>query len=161
MSAHVVVRVSLHRAEMAAALRNPSGPPARFVEQSCQRVESYAKVFCPVDEGRLRNSIGHHVRVEGAAVVGSVGSDLEYAKYVHEGTGIYGPRRQWIYPKRGNVLVFETKGPAGPMQRGQSGAARGSRQVVFARRVRGMPGSPFLVRGLEAGMAGVPIRRFT
>lgn len=46
--------------------------------------ETYAKQECPVDTGRLRNSITHDVdMVEQAAYIGS---NVEYAAYVELGT---------------------------------------------------------------------------
>lgn len=159
MAARVQVKVTLHRAEIARAMRDPSGPAVLFVQRRCDLAVNYSKADCPVDEGRLRNSIHSRVVVEGNQVVGSVGSDLDYARYVHEGTGIYGPRRQFIYPRNGQYLVFEVKRPVGPLPKGKRIAARGSRPVVFARKVRGTPPSPFLVSGLAKAMPGVPIRR--
>lgn len=44
--------------------------------------EGYAKDECPVDTGRLRNSITH--AVEGDAVY--IGTNVEYAPYVELGT---------------------------------------------------------------------------
>lgn len=44
--------------------------------------EGYAKRLCPVDTGRLRNSISH--AVEGDAVY--IGTNVEYAPYVEMGT---------------------------------------------------------------------------
>ena len=46
--------------------------------------EGYAKKECPVDTGRLRNSITHVVR-EGEKSV-YIGSNVEYAPYVELGT---------------------------------------------------------------------------
>lgn len=54
-----------------------------------------------VDTGRLRNSIAHQV-VEGEKAV-YVGTNSEYAAYVHEGTGKYAtggggtPKERWVY----------------------------------------------------------------
>lgn len=54
-----------------------------------------------VDTGRLRNSIAHQV-VEGEKAV-YVGTNSEYAIYVHEGTGKYAvggggtPEERWVY----------------------------------------------------------------
>jgi len=39
-----------------------------------------------------------------------ISSPTEYALFVHEGTGIYGPVGQRIVPKRARFLVFEWKG---------------------------------------------------
>ena len=53
--------------------------------------ERYAKADCPVDTGRLRNSISHAVN-EGEQTA-YIGTDVEYAKYVelkdslHHNTG--------------------------------------------------------------------------
>lgn len=46
--------------------------------------ESYAKRDCPVDTGRLRNSITHEVRMNENAVY--IGSNVEYAAFVEIGT---------------------------------------------------------------------------
>jgi HK97 gp10 family phage protein len=46
--------------------------------------ESYAKRDCPVDTGRLRNSITNAVRTDEKAVY--IGSNVEYAAYVELGT---------------------------------------------------------------------------
>lgn len=46
--------------------------------------ERYAKRLCPVDTGRLRNSITHQVYVNDKAV--HVGTNVEYAPYVELGT---------------------------------------------------------------------------
>lgn len=46
--------------------------------------EGDAKRRCPVDTGRLRNSITH--ALDGAGKCVMVGTNVEYAVYVHEGT---------------------------------------------------------------------------
>lgn len=46
--------------------------------------ETYAKQDCPVDTGRLRNSITHEVRMNENAVY--IGSNVEYAAFVEIGT---------------------------------------------------------------------------
>ena len=53
------------------------------------QAEGYAKMACPVDTGRLRNSISH--AVDGDAVY--IGTNVEYAPYVEMGT-----RRQNAQP---------------------------------------------------------------
>lgn len=58
-------------------------------EKVCLLVERDAKENCPVDQGLLRASITHDVELTPVAIVGYVGSNLEYAPYVHNGTGIY------------------------------------------------------------------------
>lgn len=65
---------------------------------ACVAVESQAKRNCPVDDGILRASITHEVKGK----EGFVGSGVEYAAYVHQGTGIYakkgdGRQTPWTY----------------------------------------------------------------
>lgn len=45
--------------------------------------ESYAKAACPVDTGRLRNSITHQQESENVEVIGT---NVSYAPYVELGT---------------------------------------------------------------------------
>lgn len=59
------------------------------MEKALIMIEFDAKQNCPVDTGHLRASIAHKVEENESQVVGSIGSTLEYAPYVHQGTGIY------------------------------------------------------------------------
>lgn len=68
------------------------------LQKACLIVERDAKKKCPVDDGTLRASITHEVKDE----EGIVGTDVEYAPYTHEGTGIYaagghGRQTPWRY----------------------------------------------------------------
>ena len=56
---------------------------ARALEIVGGKAESYAKKLCPVDTGRLRNSITHAQYSEDTEVVGS---NVDYAPYVELGT---------------------------------------------------------------------------
>lgn len=63
-------------------------------ELACREIENTAKDKCPKGKGSgdgegLHQSITHKVDGSGAKFVGTVGSALEYAPYVHEGTGIH------------------------------------------------------------------------
>jgi len=51
--------------------------------------ESYAKKACPVDTGRLRNSITHQQESENVEVIGT---NTSYAAYVELGTSKMGAR---------------------------------------------------------------------
>lgn len=54
--------------------------------ESCMVVERDAKLNCPVgDTGNLRMSIMSEYNAE----EGRIGTNLFYAPYVHQGTGIY------------------------------------------------------------------------
>lgn len=95
-----------------------------------------------VDTGHLRSSIKQQlvIRPEGASV--RVGTNVRYARWVHDGTGIYGPRREVIKPKRARVLVFRS------LTHGQkSGKFRG---FVVTKSVKGMRPNPFLRDALPA-----------
>lgn len=70
--------------------------------KACLVVERDAKKNCSVDQGTLRASIQHDVSFSDTEIVGSVFSSLEYAPYVHQGTGIYavngdGRKTPWKY----------------------------------------------------------------
>ena len=55
---------------------------ARGLEEIGLTAEAYAKLKCPVDTGRLRNSITHAVDDDTAYI----GTNVEYAAYVEMGT---------------------------------------------------------------------------
>lgn len=52
-------------------------------------VEGRAKDKCPVDEGYLRANLDHYVVDEKDKIRCRVGTNVEYAPFVHQGTGIY------------------------------------------------------------------------
>ena len=56
----------------------------RALEAIGLQAEGYAKMLCPVDTGRLRNSITHTVDVTGHKAI--IGTNVEYAAYVEMGT---------------------------------------------------------------------------
>lgn len=95
-----------------------------------------------IDTGQTRSS----VQVRLVSSVGHpavrVGSGLKRALWIHEGTGIYGPRHRKITAKSGGVLVFSVK---------SGGAKRGKfRGKVVVRSVRGMKPNHFLRDALPA-----------
>ena len=57
--------------------------------KACLKVEADSKKNCPAGTGTLRQSITTSVEADSDGVKGYVGSNLEYAPYVHQGTGIY------------------------------------------------------------------------
>lgn len=57
---------------------------ATALEEIGLTAEGYAKRACPVDTGRLRNSITHIVDEGGKCAI--IGTNVEYAPYVEEGT---------------------------------------------------------------------------
>lgn len=72
----------------------------RGLTEACQIVENDAVRNCPVDDGILKASLNYDVAQDGSN--GIVGTNVEYAPYVHEGTGIYakggnGRQTPWTY----------------------------------------------------------------
>ena len=57
---------------------------AKALEEIGLTAEGFAKRECPVDTGRLRNSITHVTRPSEKAVY--IGTNVEYAQYVELGT---------------------------------------------------------------------------
>jgi hypothetical protein len=125
----MIVRHILDVAATNAMLRSPTGGVVRDMLRRGYRVEGEAKRRCPVRTGRLRGSIHTRVVRVGIDVGVEIGTDVNYALDVHNGTGIYGPGGAPVVPKSGGVLRFEVKGHQG---------------YVFARSIMGQKGVPFL-----------------
>ena len=75
---------------------------SKKMEKASLLVETQAKQDCPVDVGILRASITSEVEFTGDEIIGRIGSNEEYAPYVHNGTGIYavngdGRKTPWTY----------------------------------------------------------------
>ena len=66
-------------------------------------------------------------------VEGRVGSPMKYARFVEEGTGLYGPRRALIVPKGGKALKFVFGG-----------------EVLYRRNVKGMKAQRPLGKAVES-----------
>lgn len=110
-----------------------------FLTDAAITVQSRATRLVPVDTGTLKNSIAYEPveRVGVAERRVTVGSQIEYAPYVHEGTGIYGPLRRPIVPVTASVLSW---------------VGRDGRRV-FARSVRGMRPRRFLADAVTQSAA--------
>lgn len=73
------------------------------IDRGCQVIENKAKELCPVDDGVLRASITHKVQESAVGTItGTVGTGVEYAPYVHQGTGLFavdgaGRKEPWVY----------------------------------------------------------------
>ena len=93
-----------------------------------------------VDTGRLRGSIRARMITLDGVPTARVGTNVEYALFVHDGTGIYGPRGQYIVPVNKSVLRWKTKGM------GKSSA----NGYTYAKKSSGMRPNPFLKNALSA-----------
>jgi hypothetical protein len=136
------VEITLDDAEIDRLLRSPAGDVYKAVRDVVLATRNFAVSMAPVDDGPLRASLRTKMEASAREVKGWVYSDLEYALYVHEGTGIYGPKGQPIRPKNGRFLVFEA--------RNARTTPRGRGNIVFARQVRGQRPQRFLLEALRA-----------
>lgn len=112
------------------------------------RVLNAARRNAPVDTSRLRSSIAVSFDRGAAGPLARIGSNLEYAIFVHEGTGIYGPTGAPIRPRRATILRWPATNNSGAGTRRFKGGR--TSQYVWAREVRGSPGRPFLLNALDA-----------
>lgn len=125
------VDVDLNRGEIHALMVNR----ARLIGNKVQRV---AQRRAPKATGALAGSIFTIVGSAPGFAFAEIGSLLDYAIWQHEGTGIYGPTGRPITPKRAKVMRFKPQRGIGPTKSG----------FVYARSVKGIPPTPFLVRAL-------------
>lgn len=105
----------------------------KMILRAALMAEAKAKEKAPIDKGILRGSITHSIDKRGNEIIGRVGTNLDYAVHQEYGTGLYGRRRDYIYPRRAKILRFKVK----------------SGGIVFARRVRGTQGKFFIKKGLQ------------
>lgn len=88
MSSYVVLR----NGELDKMLRSESGAVGQAMMRHGQKVLNRARTLCPVDTGRLRGSLAMEVGRDNDEVVVRVGTNVEYARYVHDGTRYMEPR---------------------------------------------------------------------
>lgn len=122
-----MARIRLDRAELNRTITNATRTELR---EASRQVVNRAKVLAPVRTGRLRSSIrAEPPRIFSLRGSVTVGSDLEYAAMVNDGT-----RPHIIRPRARQALRFEVGG-----------------RIVFAKVVRhpGTRANPFLDRALR------------
>lgn len=149
----VTVRVDLHRAQIHNFLYNPSGQVGRGVRRWSEQVRSLAVARAPKASGRLTSSSSVTMNTHPGLVVGVVEFSAPHALWVHEGTGIFGPRGRPIRARAGRVMRFPT---------GAGGRARRRGAFTYTREVKGQRPRPYLVSALRLIMVpkGAKIRTF-
>lgn len=123
-------------------INNPKGPIVANLARRAIRVRAQAQRNLSggptgprrIRTGRLKNSIQISLRRWRGRPAFRISTSLYYAKWVHDGTGLYGPRKALIYPKTKKVLRWKTSGG-----------------YVYARYTRGMRPNHFLAAALAAG----------
>lgn len=136
----------LNKAQIEKMLSSPQGGLAKDMLRRGIRVQARARRNLGgttgsgprrVQTGQLRASVAVQLRSWQGLPCARVGSNLRRARWVHNGTGLYGPRKKLITPVKAKALRW--RGPAGP---------------VFARSVKGMKPNPFLEEALPAANLG-------
>lgn len=143
MPAHVTHK--LNDSAIAQILVSPNGPVAQDLIKRGIRVQTRARRNLGgstgsgpkrVDTGLLRASISTQLLGSGQGLKMRVGTGVYYALYIHDGTGLFGPKHAVIKPKNGKFLVFRSVA---------YGAKHGKyKGLVFARSVKGIKPNPFL-----------------
>lgn len=85
-------RIEVHPGPLNHLLTSRTGGIATGLLRTGIRVQTEARRRCPVDTGRLRASIGVTLTAAPAGFAVRVGSDVIYARYVHDGTRYMRPR---------------------------------------------------------------------
>jgi len=126
-------RVQVSRTAVKAAYRKNVVP--EWQREVGERMEFAVAAAAPFDTGALREQlkaepIEHPNGDPGIRLYGKA----RYTEWVDQGTGLYGPLKRWITPKRAKALSWVGKD--------------GKR--VTRSRVRGQPGQHFFARGLQS-----------
>lgn len=99
---------------------SPTEPVYKDLLRRVLRVDAAAKRLCPVDTGRLRQSIRWAIVPNvgyAGSLVGYVGTDVKYAGFVHDGTR----GGQIIRPVNKRALFWKgARHPVGSVVRGQT-----------------------------------------
>jgi len=107
----------------------------RAVAYVAQDVWGNIKREAPVNEGRLAGSFDLEKLDDYAW---RIYTNVHYALFVHEGTGIYGPVGQRIVPVSASVLVFEWMG-----------------RTWFLKSVAGQEPNPYADRAMDTSAARI------
>lgn len=109
-----------------------------FVNDLARETEERALEYAPVGETRQLSTKGVVLNLSFRRRMGRYESSVElnpkveHAKWVHEGTGLYGPYKTRIVPTKKPLLVFNIGG-----------------DKFRKRSVRGQPANPFLTDAFE------------
>lgn len=91
-----------------------------------------------VNTGLLRTSVQVRLMSTGGTTKVRVGTNRRYARWVHDGTGVHGPKRMPIKPRSAKALKFRAK------------SVGGGSMSVYAKSVKGMKKNEFLKDALPA-----------
>lgn len=119
------------------------GQTEQYLEMMARMVQAEAKRLVPRKTGNLGRSIivGHVTKS-----TATVEATANYATWVEKGTGIYGPKKRPIVPRRASVLAWPTGGSTKVRLSGRSRTRKGQKlaDMAFATSVRGRKATPFM-----------------
>lgn len=154
------VQVNLHDAQIEALFM---GKIRREVSKVVNEGKRLSKARTPRHTGNLARSIVgdvDRVGVPDGFLRGWWGTGARHAMWVHDGTGIYGPRATAIRSRSGKGLSFTPYRLVGPVAATPRGGRRKKRTLrrVVVPEVRGVPRTPFLTEPFKIVMLanGVP-----
>lgn len=101
--------------------------------QASMIFQTKSKQEAPVDTSNLKRNILYKVETNGSEAKVFTDQSVKYAIFQEEGTGIYGKRGAYIYPKRAKFLAWKAK----------------SGKMIFARKVKGVMAKWFMRKGSE------------
>lgn len=138
-----------HKLDHAALMQLLTGPKSGVMKDLVRRailVESAAKRNLRrdpkrVNTGRLGSSLTWRTLTFQGRPAIRIGTNVEYALFVHEGTGLYGPKHKMIVPVNKKVLRWKNN------RRGGKGKKSG---YTYSMKSRGMRPNPFLKDALKA-----------
>lgn len=142
--ARVEVTLVVNRRRLVAEIAGRNSQVILWIERNIiDAIQRRAQQFAPIDRGVLRSDIQSE-RIDAGTITPSwrVGNTRRtpYSKWVHEGTGVFGPRGAPIVPKNGPYLVFKS---------------RRTGDLVFAKSVQGQKPQPYLRAALESVFGGL------
>jgi len=128
----LTVRIKFYDEAITMLMRSPDGLLGRWMYDQGTKVQLAAIRQCPKRTNKLSESIVKRWNPTLNGQMMTIAALQPYALFVHEGTGIYGPRGAPIVPTTAKALRWF----------GSDG------QPIFARSVKGMRGTKYLADNL-------------
>jgi hypothetical protein len=138
---------------------------SQLMEASKQKADADA----PVKRGKLSGRAGGESAIQwtveghGHMIYGVLHSTAlspegeEYSQLLARGTGLFGPYKKVILPKKGKFLAFLKDGRPNPKTKEGWAAEQRAGNVIFMKSSPGMKPNPFMVKALEKTWQKAPL----
>jgi hypothetical protein len=139
------------------------------VSNRMEAAQIKAEEKAPERTGRLggrkggESSIHYTVSANGKTIVGTLSATAlnpetgeDYAEKVSKGTGLYGPYKARIFPRKAKMLAWMKDGSRNPVTAAGWKAAVAAKKVIFARSTRGQKPNPFMEKGMNESWEKAP-----